>query len=50
MNTAKFIYQLVRFRLWLYLGNMSSIVLFMVMFLVPGIMIREFFNLITDEK
>lgn len=50
MNTAKFIYQLVRFRLWLYLGNMLSIVLFMVMFLVPGIMIREFFNLITDEN
>lgn len=47
--TWKFIWGVIRFRPWLYIFNNIALTTVMLGWLVPGLIAREFFNLITGE-
>lgn len=47
--TWKFIWGTIRFRPWYYLFNNLSLSILMLMLLVPGLVMREFFNLLTGD-
>ena len=47
--TWKFIWASIRFRPWRYLGDVAARSLTSLSWLLPGLAVREFFNLITDS-
>ena len=47
--TWKFIWGAIRFRPWYYFFNNLSLSVLMLMLLVPGLVMREFFNLLTAD-
>jgi len=46
--TWKFIWGVIRFRPWLYLFNNIAVITVMLGWLIPGLIMREFFNLLTE--
>jgi ATP-binding cassette subfamily B protein len=43
------ILRMIRYRPWLWLGNLAAMLVLMLLFQVPALLTREFFNLITGE-
>lgn len=47
--TWKFVWGIIRFRPWLYLFNNLAVATMMLGWLIPGLVVREFFNLLSAE-
>jgi ATP-binding cassette, subfamily B, bacterial len=47
LPTWKVILRTIQFRPWLWAGNLLSMFVLMAAFMLPGILVREFFNLLT---
>lgn len=50
LPTWKVILQIIRFRPWLWIGNLLSMFVLIGAFMLPGVLVREFFNLLTGES
>jgi ATP-binding cassette subfamily B protein len=49
LPTWQIIRSMIRYRLWLWLGNLASMLVLTLLFQVPALLLREFFNLITGD-
>ena len=49
MKPWQFLWQLVRYRPWLYAFNCLMITMFFLLEMVPGLVAREFFNMLTGS-
>ena len=49
MPTWRVILRMVRYRLWLWIGNLLSMIVLTVFWQLPALLMRQFFNLLTDQ-
>ena len=49
MKTYQVLWSMIRFRPWLWGANLFAITVFMVLFQLPGLLTREFFNMVTGD-
>ena len=49
LPTWRVILAAIRYRPWLWLANLGAVLIMMLTFQVPGLLLREFFNLLTGE-
>jgi ATP-binding cassette subfamily B protein len=49
LPTWKVILRVIAFRPWLWLGNLGMMLVLVASFMLPGVLMREFFALITDQ-
>ncbi len=49
MSTARYLWRLLRYRPWLYSLNLLGIISHLLLTMVPGLLAREYFNLLTNS-
>ncbi len=50
MKTWQFMLRMLRYRPWLYILNLSSVIVIMTVLQIPGLVVREFFNALSGQS